>query len=164
MPYENYTIRTNLTISEVRQRFIDNIEPLKIFRFSFLKPVSEKIFEGKFDGSNFEIARIIHYRNGFKPIIYGAISEGDNESVMSIKMRLSSFVLLFHILILSVWCLMFVGLVIPIVNAGRSLNDSIAAFGFMFIILVLFYTTSICFFKYESFKARRILAEIFEAK
>ena len=61
-----------LTESGLKERIGQNIEPKKTLRLGF-KNKNTKLYEGYLNGNNFEINRIISYRNSFLPQIKGEI-------------------------------------------------------------------------------------------
>src|SRR5919109_98213 len=70
LPYERLQIHTALSSEEVLKRLENAIEPKRYFR---LFGASTKPYQGKVEGSHFEMSRIIGYRNSFLPMIKGDV-------------------------------------------------------------------------------------------
>jgi hypothetical protein len=94
-PFEHLTIETPLAPEEVRQRLAEVVEPRRGFR-SFSR--NHKAYQGEFRDYQFEVTRIIHYRNSFLPVIKGEIRQDLGGSVIDIKMYPHIFVIIFMIL------------------------------------------------------------------
>jgi hypothetical protein len=96
LPFDNFTITTNLNPEQVSEKLSNVIEPPKRFRNSgiWAKPPS-KLYEGKISGYNFRINKIINYRNSFLPIIEGRICPDIIGCQIKIKMQLHMTVMIF---------------------------------------------------------------------
>ena len=95
LPVENYTLKTKLSVEEVRNRIANKIEPKKNFRLTLLGNNSSKPYEGILVNNKFTISRIINYRNSFLPVITGSILNGKEKTMVKINMQLQKFVLIF---------------------------------------------------------------------
>src|ERR1051325_4494075 len=92
LPFDNYTLVTHLSGTEVRSRIANAIEPRKRFQFTwFAKPA--KPYQGYSEGDVFEMSRVINYRNSFLPSIKGHIYENFGTTEIVVKMRPVGFVL-----------------------------------------------------------------------
>jgi len=153
LPFENITYHTQLPGYEVIKRLSDNLEPRKIFSFGFNR--DRKKYEGNIERNKFNINRVIYYKNSFRPTITGKLSEDETGTTIKVKMRLHIFVGIF----MTVWLGgVFLGLL-----AGLTAGDPV----FMlvpFIMLLFGYGLTTGAFKYESIRAKKHLAEIFEAE
>jgi hypothetical protein len=67
LPFERFEIRSRLPLAEVTSRLAAAVEPKRWLRFG----KAERPFEGRVEGQEFRIQRIIGYRNSFLPRIYG---------------------------------------------------------------------------------------------
>lgn len=96
LPFDNFTITTNLNPEQVSEKLSNVIEPPKRFRSSGIwsKPPS-KPYEGRISGYNFRINKIINYRNSFLPIIEGRICPDIIGCQIKIKMQLHITVIIF---------------------------------------------------------------------
>lgn len=114
IPYEKYSFKSNLTAEEAISKLKENVEPNKIFRMGG----GEKVFQGNVYSHNFEISRIISYRNSFLPQIKGNIKPNNNSIIIDIKMHLHPFVIVF----LFIW---FVGVILGCIVTATVLIYSL---------------------------------------
>lgn len=114
-----------------------------------------KYFIGTLTNGNFNINRIIHYRNSLLPVIIGQIGDDLGMSRIEITMRLSYFV---GIILTAFWLFTFSGFLFS-PQTGIDKGGAITFLGFF----ILFYGVMMGFFNYEVNKARRYLEEIFQA-
>lgn len=160
LPTENITYKSRLNEEEIVKRLSDFIEPEKTFRFGVFSKSSTKSYEGQIYGSNFEIKRIIGYRNSFLPRINGSIEKNFDGTTIKVKMRLHILVIVF----LCIWC----GGVGIACIASLSLTFGIVKFDPMSLIpfgmLIFVYLLTMGGFKFESSKAKQDLQGIFEAE
>lgn len=160
LPYENITYRTKLKEEEVINRLNNFVEPEKIFRFNFFGNGSSKSYEGDILGNKFYINRIINYRNSFLPRITGTVRTEVYETTIKVKMRLSIFVVIF----LCFWCIAtcsfcFLGLFFSY-KSNTFYNGSLVPLG----MLLFAYCLTMGGFKFESYKSRKHLLNLFEAE
>lgn len=73
IPYERYTLRTDLSRDEIQNRIRGCIE-----------------YKGYATKDNFEIRRIIPYRNTLLPKISGKITDGYQERIIEVTVRLDT--------------------------------------------------------------------------
>lgn len=99
LPFENYSLMSKLTVEEITKRLADNIEPKNNFRFTGLNKSTNKPYEGQIERDRFTITRIINYRNSFLPVITGQISTFLGKTQINVKMRPTTYVLIF----MSIW-------------------------------------------------------------
>ncbi len=158
-PTENLIFRTKLNESEVLSRLSNCIEPEKTFRFSLFGGGSSKAYEGQVYGQNFDIKRIIGYRNSFQPNISGIISHDFNGVFVKVKMRLSIFVIVF----LCIWC-GFVGIafIVFLLSSFGSHKFNPAMLIPLGMLTFVYLLTMVCF-KFESHKSKKDLQKILEA-
>src|SRR3954469_9565673 len=95
LPYENIIFKTSLPEEEVLRRLRHLTQRGKEFRISPSNKTTYRPYEGTIHGKEFEIRRDIHYRNSFLPTIKGSISSDLTGTLISIKMQLSAFVIVF---------------------------------------------------------------------
>lgn len=102
LPREELTYQTNQSGKTVLQQLADLVEPPKAFRIHFFwqKKKAHKPYQGKIEGNQFEISRIISYRNSFLPQIKGIITHKGKQTQIDIRMELNPFVKVFAI----AWC------------------------------------------------------------
>lgn len=139
---------------EVEQRLAAEVEPRKLFRWGLSR--NHKFFTGTVEGRQFNINRIVHYRNSFLPVITGQIYDDLDTSRIEITMRLSYLVIIFMALFIPSWAFATFGALLNVESSGTT--PFILSFGF----LVFFYGISMVFYNYEVNKARRHLEEILQ--
>ncbi len=159
LPWENLIYKTDLTETELRERINQNIEPKKTLRFGF-KNKNTKPYEGYLNGNNFEINRIINYRNSFLPQIKGEITQANGVTRINVKMRMHIFVYIF----LSIWCggvgLVFVNFLISAIKSNNFEPSIFIPLG----MLIFFYLMTTGGFKFESSKSKKDLEKILNSK
>ena len=97
-PSDSFEIECPLPKGEAIELLSRNIEPKKFFRF-FGKHV---YFQGFINTNEFEVRRIIKYRNSFLPIIKGKFASHDLGTTITLTMQL-------HPLVLAFMCVWFGG-------------------------------------------------------
>lgn len=160
-PFENITYETKLDLNEIKQRLSEVIEPKRNFRMTgVFGKNNHKLYEGRINGNEFNITRIIGYGNSFLPIIKGKIEKGFNGTKVNVKMSLQPFIIFF----MFIW---FVGIGIGcfaalamMFNEERFEPMSLIPFG----MLIFGYAIVTGGFKYESIKSKKYLAQLFEAR
>lgn len=161
LPIENITYKTSLNPSELISSIREQVEPKKTFRLvGLFGSKNYKPYEGEVLGYTFNISRIIGYRNSFQPTISGIIEEDYSGSVIYVKMRLLSFVLVF----LSIWFgtvyLASIAAIFSTIHSGSFEPWTLVPFSMLFFAYVL----TMVAFKVESTKSKKYLAELFYAK
>lgn len=163
LPYEHFTIRTSLSEAEVHRRLADSIEPYQMLRWFW---GNHRPYQGSISADEFQVTRIIGYRNSFLPRISGRIGSDLGQTTIDIKMMLHPLVIAF----LAFWML-FVGLgfLAAVVSTMNSLLNpahasdaspaAILATGFM---LVFAAAMTVGFFKLEALKSKRFFRELLE--
>jgi hypothetical protein len=146
IPYTKFSLKTYLPAYEAEQRLAAHVEPRKL-RWGLSR--NHKFFVGKIESGEFNVHRIIHYRNDFLPIIIGQICDDLDTSRIEVMMRPSYFSIGFMII--------FFGFLFSV---GFSGSDVFFIFGGF---MIFFYVMLLGFFNYEVNKARRHLEEIFQA-
>lgn len=160
LPYENFTITTNLDSEEVKRILADVIEPPKTFRNSWSSASrSHKPYEGKIYDDSFQISRIIHTRNSFLPIIKGKISPQVIGCSINITMKLHIFVLIFMGYWLSMTGSIGVGFLLALLSDNRMGIAGLMPLG-MFVFGCLL---CIIPFKIEAKKSKEFLYKLFSA-
>jgi hypothetical protein len=99
LPFEKYTLISDLSIDEIIKRLEKNIDLDNTPRFFGINSSSGKPYKGKCSENTFSITRVINYRNSFLPLIKGEISVYLNETRINITMRPTLPVLIFA----SIW-------------------------------------------------------------
>lgn len=102
LPKEELTYQTTQSGKTVFNQLADLVEPPKAFRLHFFwqKKKAHKPYQGTIAGNQFEISRIIGYRNSFLPQIKGIVSNKGEQTQIDIKLELSTFVRIF----VMAWC------------------------------------------------------------
>ncbi|MFN8410747.1 MAG: hypothetical protein U0Z26_00005, partial [Anaerolineales bacterium] len=154
--YKRIQINTRLDSQEVRKRLENVVQaerPWGVFQRG------EKPYEGKIEGSYFEISPTITYRNPGKPIIKGNIHTEVNGSSIHISMRLpllSTLQIIIFICIIGLF-----SLVIYFVEpASTSITDS--PFFLFFGACVFVYVIVLGGFSFETDKSKEFFQKLFE--
>ena len=93
IPFEKFTIKSNLNEIELKSLLSNIIEPKKYFR---IKRNNKCPYEGTIKNNHFKINRIIYYKNPFLPIIKGKfIPQINNGTNIKITMRVNYFTFYF---------------------------------------------------------------------
>ncbi len=165
LPYENLTYKTHLSKDEILKRVRNETEPKQWIRMTgVFSSGNHKAYEGVVNENSFKISRIIGYRNSFLPRIEGKIEENKESTLIHIKMRLHTFVIVF----LAIWLsFMFVAtlFLIPIFRQEME-NQSIfnlASFTPFLMILIISVVTVLAF-HYEGNKSKKFFENLFEAE
>ncbi|CAM3062455.1 hypothetical protein DRF59_17130 [Chryseobacterium flavum] len=153
LPFERITYRTNLSEQEIITRLSGFVEPRKYgFRRSYVKD-----YEGFVNEKNFEISRIIQYRNSFLPQISGIIQKNNYGTEIEVTMKLHVFVFIF----LLFWCSIAIGIFIMIGSTEKKMSVEF----FMPLLMLLFvYALTMIGFKVESKRSKEYLKKSFEAE
>ena len=166
LPFENYAITSKLSVEEVTRRLADSIEPKKSLRLTVFNRGTNKPYLGQIIDNTFTISRIINYRNSFLPVITGHISTFLGKTQINVRMRPTTFVLIF----ISLW-LGIVGVVcLGIILVGLIKFKQVIQNGFSPMLLIpfgmfLFGWLLITFsFKAESKKSKEFLERLFEGQ
>ena len=157
VPYEKITYKTKLGYNQIIKRIQDTIEPKKFIRL--IKGNQKKAYEGKVQGNNFTINRIITFTNVFSPVIYGTITKEKDETRIDIKLKLQPVVIAVMIAWLGVVGYIFVSSLI-----NYMMNDVLNKnFSTSLLVLAVGYIMMTGAFKSESGKEKSKLEELFEA-
>jgi hypothetical protein len=166
LPFEKYTLVSRLSAEEVRKRLIANIEPAKKFQFYIFKKTGSKPYEGRIEGNQFTINRIIDYRNSFLPVIRGQISEKQGQVYIHINMRPSTGVLIFFSFWIGIVTLVCLAIAVAAIAQFRKILENgfspaiLIPFG-MFIFGSLLITMG---FKSESRDSKEFLRKLLEGQ
>lgn len=96
LPFDTFTITTNLNPEQVSEKLSNAIEPPKRLRsYDIWAKQPSKQYEGRISGYNFRINKIINYRNSFLPIIEGTICPDIIGCQIKIQMKLHIAVIIF---------------------------------------------------------------------
>jgi hypothetical protein len=94
LPYQQFTIITDLTPDQVHKRLMEVVEPPNNRWPRSQKP--NKPYQGQIGEHSFKVHRVISSRNSFLPMIQGRIQAQDGGgSQIQIKMSPSLFVVVF---------------------------------------------------------------------
>jgi hypothetical protein len=154
---EDITYVSNFSKDEISQRIAEKIEPEKMFRITNR---SAKPYEGMISGQTFKIMRIIGYRNPYRPVIIGLITEGTDHTTIKVHMRLSVSVKIFLCIFSTI--IVIAGLLF-VLQAFSSEGFNAALFIPPGMLWFMFFLTS-RFFKYERYISKQDLQVIFGAR
>jgi hypothetical protein len=160
LPFEDITYKTRLKEDEVIKRLSDFIEPPKTNRFGTLGVGSVRPYEGKIDGEEFTIRRIVEHRNSFLPKINGTIEKDYVGTIVRVKMRIDRFVVVFMVVWLGGVGVALTSFVTDAID-NAEFNPSVFVLSGMFLFGCVL---ALGGFKSESIKSKKQLKELFEAE
>jgi len=133
-----------------------NIEAPKIIRPFWEQSAGE--FEGELKNNEFEIKRIIRYRNSFLPLIKGRVENSGDGTRLIIEMRINVSAALF----MTIWCgFLALGISWTIIFQDDYEPDSI---GIPIAMLVFGYVLVMSGYLYEARKAKDLLLSITQGR
>jgi hypothetical protein len=155
LPHYKFELQSPLTPDRVVETLAGSVEPKRWLRLRG----GDCPFQGKVTESEFEISRIIRYRNSFLPQIRGTIAPDRAGSRVSISMRLHYFVLVFMALWFS---FVAMGCAISIVALALGSGNAI---GVVITAGMVVFGWALCVgsFTFEARKAERLLTELLRA-
>ncbi len=151
LPFETIIIETTLTKEDAMLNLTKNIEPEKTFRF--INRSDTKDFEGCLRGDEFEIRRIIRYKNSFLPVISGRIETSGLATRITVKLRLNPGAMAFMLIWFGFVTLF---LIASIIKPG----DPIETVVLPIVMLVFGYAVTIGAYLFESYRTKEILTHI----
>jgi hypothetical protein len=156
LPFENFTINTNLTPEEVKTKLSEFVGTPQVFRNPFKRP--NEPYSGTIQDESFKITRNINYRNSFLPVITGKINDNyPTGSTINITMSLNPFVIAF----MSLWLFVVAGVgltfFIAMITTGELIVGGLIPFGMLIFGCLL----TIIPFKIEANIAKKFLEELF---
>ncbi|HUC80491.1 MAG TPA: hypothetical protein VMR70_06215 [Flavisolibacter sp.] len=164
VPFDNFTLQTNLSETDVWQR-IENITEAKEHSSSSFSGNSTKPYVGELSDRTFKIWRVPNQRNSFLPIIKGQVATHLGKTEIAIKMRPAGFVVVFMCLWLGIVGIPCVGIIINTFLEFQQQPEkrfspfSLIPFGmfaFGYALLTIAYKT-------ESRKSKAFLKQLLEA-
>lgn len=156
--YKRFTIDSPLSQEEAVERLSAVVAPTQWF--SVWVDQRQELFEGFVSRDEFQINRIIQYRNSFLPILYGRFYPRETGLQIRIVMTLHPIVLIIAVNIGLSAGLFILASLHQFVSTGNfddSLKKSVA-------IIAFFYGVFSLAFGLEAVKASRLLTRLFEAK
>jgi hypothetical protein len=137
LPNRKITLETNLEPEIIIDRIQNSIEDVdfQFFRYGLFSKVYERPFEGEIDGNEFEIQRLVNYRNTMLPIMFGNIIRESNVTKIEIKMRPEKVTCI----ALNVFAI--IGIVINVsvfTKASFNLEDCLFSLAFLLLLAVLY--------------------------
>lgn len=183
LPSENINVLTKLSKEEAMFRLKDKlywVDKLGLLQFGVTG--GSKLFEGFVDADQFNIRRIIGYRNSSRPNIEGLMFQESNGLQIELKFRLPKYVKVGVIVLCS---LAFLFSIPGLISLGTVfyllylfIKEGIFDFSIIvdlmggidwrllqpFVIIFFIYPLCIIGFKYEVNKAKEVLLELFEAE
>ncbi len=169
LPYDNLTYKTHLSKEEILKRLSNQTEGKQWIRMSGVFSNQEhKAYEGTINENDFKINRIIGYRNSFLPRIEGEIEEINNENqnftLIHLKMRLHTFVIVFIIIWLSF--VFLGGLFMIFLTSMETENQDVLGLASIvpFLMIIILPVVITLAFHYEGNKSKEFFEKIFEAE
>lgn len=159
IPFERYVLSTSLNQDEILERLFLNVQARQ--NFSLFKSRQGSLeYEGLLLPHEFNIQRIISYRNSFLPQIKGRIVPQNNGCKINITMRLSDFVSVFMCIWLGFLGLSFFGILISDVLNRQFESAALFLVG----MFVFGYILATGCFKLESKTSKKFMEQLFDAK
>jgi hypothetical protein len=154
LPYHTFEIRTMMRPDAAREALAAHTEERRFFRLRFPGAGADSRFEGEVSASGFNITRVIGYRNSFLPLVEGDISADAGGSLIRVRMRPMTFVIVF----------LFAFGIIPLSLLPSAFSQGgLATATFPFFFVAFAYAMSMGGFWFEASKQERVLREIFQA-
>lgn len=116
LPYETVVLETTLPKEEVIARLTREIAPKS---FAFWKKSGDQAFRGSLNGNEFEITRIIGYRNSFLPLVNGHIQASENGTRIALQIRLPPSTLIALAIFIFLALASFVGSILSSESSGH---------------------------------------------
>jgi hypothetical protein len=158
IPHHELRLQSTLSAAEaVRALAAQVAPPLPVLSFGF--PFGSVPFEGTVTESGFELQRIIHYRNSFRPQIRGAIEPTPVGCSVSVTMALHPLVSGFAVVWLMGVC---ATALVLLASAWQRLALSVETF-MPIAMLSLFWLVVTASFRFEARKAEQLLRDILVA-
>ena|ERR1700678_2369013 len=157
LPFEKYTLSTTLSIQAARQRLLDNLEPPR--DFAYIMRNKTRPYTGRIGSQDFDISRVIRYRNSFLPVIRGRFSDQLDHTETYITMRPNPLV----VALMSIWT---AGVSIACVATVRDLLMRSSEKPFAPVEMLSFgmllggYGFCLFLFKFESSNAKQFLSRL----
>ncbi|NLR82364.1 hypothetical protein [Chitinophaga eiseniae] len=166
LPFEQYTFVTKLSIPEISNRIMNSTAP-RTRLFSFPEPpAAGKLFRGSISGNQFELLRIIQYRNSFLPVIKGEMNTYLGKTEVSVRQAPVLAVLIFMGLWMGIVTLACIGMLsygvthLHLLKPGPTIIPFLVPF-FMWIGGAAMVSIG---FRLESGKAKKLLLELLEGE
>ena len=160
IPLEKLILVTEFPKLKVIEQLNSIVSPRQNLIFTNKNIDKEKKFEGSFFGDNFNITRIINYKNSFNPEIIGKISDRLNIVEIEIELKPTLIVQIFMLLWLFGVSFAFIAILIGAIIGEGPIYICIFP-------LIMFFMAFRIFnygFSTESEKAKKDLIEVLHAK
>lgn len=154
LPFEKYVFEPKMTVDKAMQQLDLMTEPKQ---FGLFRQPKYCRYRGTITQSSFKISRSISYRNSFLPVVEGTIRSDFDGSIISMKMRLNYFVLVFVIFWSSGVTLVFLAMLMSAIAKGKFQPAIFVPLGMLLFLSALV----IGGFKYESRLVRKDFEELF---
>lgn len=155
LPYQKIVFESPLNPEEARQRLAAEVAPLRS-GWQWVEKRTET-FEGTVSAEDFQIHRIIRYRNSFLPVIHGRILPGIPGARIEVTLKLHTFVLIFSLIWLGFVGPLAGGAFLQFLTSGGIEPEGIIPA----LMLIFFVLMVVIGFGIEAYKARKLLSHIF---
>jgi len=157
LPYKRLVFESQSSKEEIIRRL--SVEVASRRRRSGVFERRAEKFEGEVSETGFKISPIIRYRNSFLPVVEGQFSPIAKGVRIDVRMRLTTPVLIFSILWLSLVVVGAGAVIFEIISTGKFAGAMFIPFG----MLLFFYLLVTIGFGVEAKEAGKLLSDIFEA-
>ncbi len=149
LPIENIVFKSKLNEDEIIERLTDEVE----FENTYINYVSAKLFDGEITDNKFEITRKIYNSNSYNIKAIGTIEEDTDGTKINVKIKFRKGVTIF---LCFGFGFAFLISIMFLTNGVWKLQPlGMLLFFYLFIMLS---------FKYESYKSKKLLKNIFKAE
>jgi hypothetical protein len=171
LPFDRYTLVTGLKVAEVMRRMEENVAPkrltsnLVVTRWGQNDTHADKPYAGIIREQNFEISRVITYKNSFLPVIKGEVTHFLGQTEIKVTSRPHISVLVFCTFWMSVVFLLCLVLTFGIIKNGFEINKGFdPACLIPYAMLVFGGLLFVGPYKIEANKTRKFLADLLEGE
>ncbi len=154
VPQHRFEIQSSLSPSAAIEALKGHVEARRMLRVGFPSSANDKRFQGVVGADDFQITRVIGYRNSFLPQVSGKVRGVGSRSVIDVEMALFAPVIILVIAIMAM-LLLIVGVV--------AFEGDVLGLVSLLIMPALAYGAVLWAFRFEAEKQERALREIFQA-
>lgn len=163
IPQENLVYNSNLQPAELTEELRKHIHNVKRLNINWYYDHTGASYNGTVTENQFQISRVINYRNSFLPVITGKIEETTSGSRVHIEMQLTKVVKYFSIFWLTGVLFAFIAMLTGIFPESPN-NQTPPFVPFIPLGMLIIATVAMNWgFKYESKKSKKDLEKILKA-
>lgn len=153
-PYHRFELRTMLRPADAAAALAAHTEREIPFRLTFSNKKNDRRFEGVVSDTEFQIRRVLGYRNSFAPVTRGQILSEGGSTLIRIEMRPTAFAMVF----ISMFALIFLS-----VGLFVTPTDGETMIWFALPMVAVMYAITMGGFWWEAVRQEQVLREFFRA-